>query len=349
MSSALKKLHQWGLPVFPGTPFLIAGPCSAENRNQLLTTAEAISHLPVSLFRAGVWKTRTLPETYSGAGNVALSWLQEVKKKTGLKVAIEIDHPSHLEEALKADIDAFWLGARTTVNPFAVEELAIALSGVDKPLFVKNPIIPDLSVWVDAIERLQKHGIEKIGVVLRGFVNRQPSKWRYEPEWDLVAKFRQIYPNLPYLCDPSHIAGHAEMILGICQKAMDLNYHGLMIETHINPAKALSDVKQQLKPKELEDLLDRLLLKNPEFAADNKDKQLSILLQKIDKLDLKLLEDVVSRIELNRQINKLSDKKLNLSDLAKPAREFAKKHALSEKFIEEIFSCLIREAEKEQE
>jgi len=246
MISALDTLRQWGLKTYEQSPFLIAGPCSAESREQVLETARAIQHLPVSIFRAGVWKPRTLPETFPGMGNVALSWLQEAKAETGLPIAIEIDRPAHLEEALQAGIDVFWLGARTTVNPFAVEELAAAFSGVDKPLLVKNPITPDLSAWVAAIERLRNRDIKKIGVVLRGFVNRHPSKWRYEPEWDMVLKLRQIFPDLPYLCDPSHIAGNASMIFDICQQALDLNFHGLMIETHFNPAKALSDAEQQI-------------------------------------------------------------------------------------------------------
>jgi len=356
MISALNTLHQWGLKTFDQSPFLIAGPCSAESREQVLATAQAIRHLPVSLFRAGVWKPRTLPETFAGMGNIALSWLQEAKAETGLPIAIEIDHPAHLEEALQADIDVFWIGARTTVNPFAVEELASAFSGVDKPLLIKNPITPDLGAWVAAVDRLRNRGINKLGVILRGFVNRHPSKWRYEPEWDMVLKFRQIFPDLPYLCDPSHIAGNASMIFDICQQALDLNFHGLMIETHFNPGKALSDAQQQLTPIALEDLLDRLILKNPDFAADTDRNELGRLRQKIDRIDQKLLENLAARMELVQQVGLL--KKTKELPVVQPARwdhvlnrvrDFARERGLSEQFLEDIFNRIHQESIRKQQ
>ncbi|MFA6930114.1 MAG: chorismate mutase [Lentisphaeria bacterium] len=356
MISALEKIRQWGLKTYERNPFLIAGPCSAESREQVLATARAVSHLPVSLFRAGVWKPKTFPETFAGMGNIALSWLQEVKAETGLPIAIEIDHPRHLEEALQADIDVFWIGARTTVNPFAVEELAKAFSGVDKPLLVKNPITPDLSAWVAAIERLQNRGINKLGVILRGFVNRHPSKWRYEPEWDMVLKFRQLYPDLPYLCDPSHIAGNTNMVFDICQQAMDLNFHGLMIETHFNPGKALSDAEQQLTPLALEDLLDRLILKNPDFTPSSSQNELNRLRQKIDRLDRKLLENLAARMDLVEQIGMLKKaekmpviQQTRWEHVLNLVREFAREHGLSKQFLEDIFNRIHQEAIRKQE
>jgi chorismate mutase len=356
MISALDTLRQWGLKTYEQSPFLIAGPCSAESREQVLETARAIQHLPVSIFRAGVWKPRTLPETFPGMGNVALSWLQEAKAETGLPIAIEIDRPAHLEEALQAGIDVFWLGARTTVNPFAVEELAAAFSGVDKPLLVKNPITPDLGAWVAAIERLRNRDIKKIGVVLRGFVNRHPSKWRYEPEWDMVLKLRQIFPDLPYLCDPSHIAGNASMIFDICQQAMNLNFHGLMIETHYDPSKALSDAEQQLTPLALEDLLDRLILKNLDFAVDPNHNELGRLRQKIDRIDQKLLDSLAARLELAEQIGMLK-KARNLPALQPSrwdrvlsrVREFAREKEVSEEFLEDIFNRIHQESIRKQQ
>ncbi len=351
MNSALNTLRQWGLKTFEQSPFLIAGPCSAESREQVLATAKAISHLPVSLFRAGVWKPRTLPDSFAGMGNVALSWLQEAKELTGLPIAIEIDHPAHLEEALKADIDVFWIGARTTVNPFAVEELAKAFSGVDKPLLVKNPITPSLAAWVAAIERLRNRNINKLGVILRGFVTRHPSKWRYEPEWNMVLKFRQLFPDLPYICDPSHIAGNASMIFDVCQQAMNLNFHGLMIETHHRPDKALSDAKQQLKPLALEDLLDRLILKSPDFTVDASRNELSRLRQKIDRIDKRLLESLAARLELARRIGQL--KKSSDLPVLQPSRwdhvleqvrEFAREKEVAEEFLEDIFNRIHQES-----
>jgi chorismate mutase len=356
MISALNTLRQWGLKTFEHSPFLIAGPCSAESREQVLATAKAISHLPVSLFRAGVWKPRTLPDSFAGMGNVALSWLQEAKELTGLPIAIEIDHPAHLEEALKADIDVFWIGARTTVNPFAVEELAKAFSAVDKPLLVKNPITPNLSAWVAAIERLRSRDISKLGVILRGFVNRHPSKWRYEPEWNMVVKFRQLFPDLPYICDPSHIAGNASMIFDVCQQAMNRNFHGLMIETHHHPDKALSDAKQQLTPLALEDLLDRLILKSPDFAIASERNELGRLRQKIDRIDKRLLEGLAARLKLAQQIGQL--KKSGDLPLLQPsrwnhvldrAREFAREKDVPEEFIEDIFNRIHQESVRIQQ
>lgn len=356
MISAMNTLRQWGLKTFERSPFLIAGPCSAESREQVLATAMAIKHLPVSLFRAGVWKPRTLPETFAGMGNIALSWLKEAKEQTGIPIAIEIDHPAHLEEALEAGIDVFWIGARTTVNPFAVEELAKAFSGVDKPLLVKNPITPDLGAWVAAIERLRNRGVKKLGVILRGFINCHPSKWRYEPEWEMVLKFRQIFPELPYLCDPSHIAGKANMIFDVCQQAMNRDFHGLMIETHYNPDKALSDAEQQLTPAALEDLLDRLTLKNTDSTLDTPHNGLGCLRQKIDRLDKSLLDILAARMEVTEQIGALK-KARNLpvlqpsrwEQVLKQVREFAKDKGISEAFLEDIFTRIHQESVRKQQ
>ncbi|NMA42826.1 MAG: bifunctional 3-deoxy-7-phosphoheptulonate synthase/chorismate mutase type II [Oligosphaeraceae bacterium] len=347
MRTAFDNLSQWGLRTFSGSPFLIAGPCSAESREQVLATAQALEHLPVSLFRAGVWKSHALAETFDGVGNIALEWLQEAKALTGLPLAIEINSRKHLEEILQAGIDVLWLGARTTVNPFAVEELALALRGVDIPIFVKNPITPDLGVWVGAIERLRNNGIEKIGVILRGFVNRRPSKWRYEPEWELLQKFRQIFPELPYICDPSHIAGDANMVFSVCQEAMNRNFHGLMIETHYDPSKALSDVAQQLNPQQLEELLGNLILSNPVFQVKDEHNRLRQLKQKIDQLDMRLVEILAGREALARQIVQIRKKQTgkpgeadDRAQLHAKVIEYAKQYQISETYLLELFEII---------
>ncbi len=350
MNTAFDSLSQWGLKTFSGCPFLIAGPCSAESREQVLATAQALAPQPLSLFRAGVWKPHTLAEGFAGAGNVALEWLQEAKELSGLPLAIEIDRPAHLEEVLNAGVDVLWLGARTTVNPFAVEELAQALRGIDTPIFIKNPITPDLGAWVAACERLRSNGVKKLGVILRGFVNRRPSKWRYDPEWELLQKFRQIFPELPYICDPSHIAGDASMVFSVCQEAMNRNFQGLMIETHYDPSKALSDVAQQLNPKQLEALLDKLVLNNPQFQAEDERNSLSRLKQKIDQLDVRLLEALGARHALASQISQITGKQGGElaesgddAQLRTKIKAFAQRHNMSEAYLFEFFDIIMRQ------
>ncbi|NLF93368.1 MAG: 3-deoxy-7-phosphoheptulonate synthase [Oligosphaeraceae bacterium] len=356
MSNYSPVFSQWGFPVEPGQPLIIAGPCSAESREQLLLTANAMRSYPVHLFRAGVWTPRSHLEAAAGTGNVALEWLQEVRQETGLKLAVEVATPQQLKEVLQADIDVLWIGARTTVNPFAVQELANALAGVDKPVLVKNPITPDLEVWFGAMERLQNKGVKKLGVILRGFVHRRPSKWRFEPEWELARKFRSEFPSLPYICDPSHIAGNASMIQDICQQAMDLDYHGLMVETHYDPSRALSDVEQQLNPEQLGELLSSLRLKplgQPENPAE---MELQSLRLEIDRIDQALLENFAARLKLSQRLGAVK-KELRLLPLQssrwnrvlQQAHEYGQQCGLSDAFIRDIFNRIRQESIRQQE
>ena len=285
-------------------PFVIAGPCSAESQDQLLQIATNIKS-SVDVFRAGVWKPRTMPNSFEGVGEVALGWLKKVKEETGLKIATEVATAKHVELCLESGIDILWIGARTTVNPFYVQEIAEALSGVDIPVFVKNPIHPDLSLWIGALERLSNKGITKLSAIHRGFFTYESSAYRNEPKWELPIDLKRSLPDLPIICDPSHIAGNTNLIEEITQIAMDLDMNGLMIETHHNPSEAWSDAKQQLTPNQLIYILDKLVLRNKSFEDNNLNNELNILREKIDVLDSELVEKLNLRTSLVEDIANL--------------------------------------------
>ena len=285
-------------------PFIIAGPCSAESQDQLLQIATNIKS-SVDVFRAGVWKPRTMPNSFEGVGEVALGWLKKVKEETGLKIATEVATAKHVELCLESGIDILWIGARTTVNPFYVQEIAEALSGVDIPVFVKNPIHPDLSLWIGALERLSNKGITKLSAIHRGFFTYESSAYRNEPKWELPIDLKRSLPDLPIICDPSHIAGNTNLIEEITQIAMDLDMNGLMIETHHNPSEAWSDAKQQLTPNQLIYILDKLVLRNKSFEDNNLNNELNILREKIDVLDSELVEKLNLRTSLVEEIANL--------------------------------------------
>ena len=285
-------------------PFVIAGPCSAESQDQLLQIATNIKS-SVDVFRAGVWKPRTMPNSFEGVGEVALGWLKKVKEETGLKIATEVATAKHVELCLESGIDILWIGARTTVNPFYVQEIAEALSGVDIPVFVKNPIHPDLSLWIGALERLSNKGITKLSAIHRGFFTYESSAYRNEPKWELPIDLKRSLPDLPIICDPSHIAGNTNLIEEITQIAMDLDMNGLMIETHHNPSEAWSDAKQQLTPNQLIYILDKLVLRNKSFEDNNLNNELNILREKIDVLDSELVEKLNLRTSLVQEIANL--------------------------------------------
>lgn len=238
---------------------VIAGPCSAETREQVLETAKALAKINhVALFRAGVWKPRTRPHSFSGRGPIALDWLIEAKKVTKIPLAVEVACASHVETCLEKNIDVLWIGARTVVNPFSVQEIATALSGVDIPVLVKNPLVPDVELWIGALERINQAGIHKLAAVHRGFAFYKAAKLRYPPEWKIPLEFKRLCPQVPLLCDPSHICGQKSHLLSISQRALELAMDGLMIESHINPESALSDKEQQVTPKELVALLKKI-------------------------------------------------------------------------------------------
>lgn len=285
-------------------PFVIAGPCSAESQDQLLQIATNIKS-SVDVFRAGVWKPRTLPNSFEGVGKLALGWLKKVKEETGLQVATEVATAKHVELCLESGIDMLWIGARTTVNPFYVQEIAEALSGVDIPIFVKNPIHPDLSLWIGALERLNNKGITKLSAIHRGFFTYESSAYRNEPKWELPIDLKRNLPDLPIICDPSHISGNTHLIEEITQIAMDLDMNGLMIETHNNPSEAWSDAKQQLTPKQLINILDKLVLRKKNFEDSNFNNELNFLREKIDILDSDLVEKLNLRTSLVKDIANL--------------------------------------------
>jgi len=284
-------------------PFLIAGPCSAESRSQILETGRAIAQSDnASIFRAGVWKPRTRPGSFEGIGETALSWLQDLKAETGMPVATEVATAYHVEACLKKNIDYLWIGARTTVNPFYVQEIAEALRGVDIPVMVKNPLHPDIGLWIGALERFNQCGIKQLMAIHRGFYSYEAAPYRNEPKWDLAIKLKRWMPELPIICDPSHIAGSTELIADVSQAALDLGMDGLMIETHQNPSLALSDAKQQLTPASLSALMNNLVLRKSDFNDTVHLEKLRIIRGHLDGLDEKLLSLLAERLALVSEI-----------------------------------------------
>jgi 3-deoxy-7-phosphoheptulonate synthase len=290
---------------FKGRPFLIAGPCSAETEEQVMETATQLARLKeVSVFRAGIWKPRTRPNSFEGVGSEGLKWLRRVKQETGLLVGTEVANEKHVYEALKYGIDMLWIGARTSVNPFTVQEISDALNGVDVIVLVKNPINPDIELWIGAIERIARAGITRIGAIHRGFSSYEKTLYRNLPNWQLPIELRRRIPDLPIICDPSHIGGARQFLHEISQKAMDLNFDGLMIESHINPAKALSDAAQQLTPNDLKELLSRLILRNPNPNDPKLLDVLGELRQQIDIYDEHLLDLMEQRMKVAETIGR---------------------------------------------
>ncbi len=284
-------------------PLIIAGPCSAESQEQLLATAKGLEE-KATIFRAGVWKPRTRPNSFDGVGQKALEWLKLVKKETSLKVATEVANTQHVEACLKSDIDILWLGARTTVNPFYVQEIAEVLRGVDVKVMIKNPLHPELSLWIGAIERLNQVGVRQLSAIHRGFFTLEKSAFRNEPKWEIPIKLKRLLPELPIICDPSHISGAPQMLSEVSQIAMDLNMDGLMIETHYNPSVALSDAQQQITPNELGVLLDNLILRTSTNSNSDFRTLLNNLRKEIDAIDKKLVDIVGQRTEIVREIGR---------------------------------------------
>lgn len=294
-------IHEWGLGL--KAPLMIAGPCSAESPEQMDETLEGIAELDVQIFRAGIWKPRTRPGAFEGMGSKALPWLVSNGQEHKRPVTAEVANVKHVYDALKHGVDILWIGARTTVNPFAVQEIADALEGVDIPVMVKNPVNPDLALWIGAIERFYNKGIHKIAAIHRGFSSHAPSKYRNVPRWEIPIELRRRHPDLPLICDPSHICGRRDLLAAVSQKAMDLNFDGLMIESHREPDVALSDAKQQITPAVLGNLLDGLVLRTPEGDDPESNlKHLTHLRELIDEVDHELLAILGKRMQLATQI-----------------------------------------------
>jgi len=327
-------------------PYLIAGPCSAESENQLLTIAKAVEGT-ADVFRAGVWKPRTKPNSFEGIGKDALSWLKTIQQETSLKVVTEVATAKHVELCLESGVDMLWIGARTTVNPFYVQEIAEALRGVDIPVFVKNPIHPELGLWLGAFERLHKVGVKQLAAIHRGFYSYEKVAFRNDPKWEIPIKLREEIRDLPIICDPSHIAGKAALVEDIAQTAMDINLDGLMIETHHNPSAALSDAEQQVTPKELNSIMNNLVLRDTKLRDEEFKGRLLNFRNQIDNFDAKIIELLDNRKQVVEHIaNFKNENKLTIFqidrwfEILNTRKENANLLGVDEQMVEEIFALI---------
>ena len=337
-------------------PLVIAGPCSAETEEQVLKIAHELKNSDVSIFRAGIWKPRTRPGGFEGVGEIGLKWLQKAKAETGLLMATEVANATHVKLALEHDIDVLWIGARTTVNPFAVQEIADALNGTDKIVLVKNPVNPDLSLWLGGLERLYTANIKKLGVIHRGFSTYEKTKYRNNPEWQIAIDLQNKFPDVPLICDPSHITGKRDMIQEVSQQALDLNYDGLIIETHIDPDNAWSDAPQQVTPTVLKQIFEDLKVRKESDTTDDFTKSMNNKRAQIDEFDAKLLEVLGKRMKIADEIGQLKKEK-NVAILQnKRWNEILGKmildgeeKGLSEEFVLKLFKAIHQESISHQE
>lgn len=338
-----------------GKPFVIAGPCSAETREQVLATAAALATLPVQLFRAGVWKPRTRPGSFEGNGFPALEWLQEARKTYGLKFTVEVAEVQHVELALAAGADVLWIGARTTVNPFQVQHLADAMKGSNVPVMVKNPVNPDVDLWIGAIERMEKAGLET-AAIHRGFSGYSSAAgYRNQPNWPIPIELKRRRPDIALICDPSHITGDRARVEEVSQKAMDMNFDGLMIETHPDPANAWSDAAQQITPVQLADLLKKLVIRSGKASDMNSQVELEYLRQQMDTLDAEIIDLIARRMEISGKIGTLK-KACNMPaflpgrwrEIVAATADRAQKQSLSPEFIADIYEKIHHESIRRQ-
>ena len=336
-------------------PLFISGPCSAETEEQVMETGHRVAELGIPVYRAGIWKPRTRPGNFEGLGAVALPWLRKLKEETGLLIATEVANAYHIKEALDHGVDILWIGARTTANPFAVQELADYLGGKDVPVFVKNPINPDIDLWVGALERMNKAGLKKLMAIHRGFSHYGQSPYRNKPQWEIPIELKRRFPNLPIVVDPSHICGRRELLKEVCQKAADLNFDGLFIESHINPESALSDRAQQVTPEQLKEILDSLIWRDPDVVENGLVHDLELLRLKINRLDDEILHvfrnrmDVVEKIGEFKKENKVTIlQTTRWSEILKERVELGEKLGLSEDFISNIFKAIHQESINKQ-
>ena len=327
-------------------PYVIAGPCSAESEEQILQIAKELKGT-ADVFRAGVWKPRTKPNSFEGIGKDSLKWMQQAQLQTGMKVATEVATAKHVELCLDAGIDMLWIGARTTVNPFYVQEIAEALKGVDIPVFVKNPIHPELGLWLGAFERLNKVGVKQLSAIHRGFYSYEKSAFRNDPKWELPIKLREEVRDLPIICDPSHIAGSAALIEDVSQTAMDINLDGLMIETHNNPTAALSDADQQIPPNHLKEILNNLVVRATKLRDDVFRNELLNFRNQIDLLDNKIVSILNDRKKIVEEIANFKAKnQLTIFqidrwfDILHNRKQLAKELGIDEQMIAEIFELI---------
>lgn len=338
------------------SPFLISGPCSAETPEQLIKIAKDLqSNTNLDVLRAGIWKPRTRPNSFEGNGEEALKWLLETKNELNLKTTVEVANAKHVELAIKYNVDILWIGARTTVNPFSVQEIADSLKGVDVPVMIKNPINPDLQLWIGAIERIEQAGINKIAAIHRGFSSYGNSYYRNNPVWEIPIELKRLYKNLPIICDPSHIGGKRELIQSISQKALDLTYDGLMIESHFNPDKAWSDAQQQITPFVLKSILENLVIRSSNFYDDEVLIKFQELRLKIDAVDESILLQIADRMNLIELLGEIKKEKHipilqveRWNSIIKSQNEIGTNLNLSKKFITEFLNAIHTESIRRQ-
>lgn len=345
----LKKINLAG--ACESRPMVIAGPCSAETEEQTINTARQLHAQGIKIFRAGVWKPRTKPGGFEGNGEPALEWLKEVKKETGMYVSTEVATAKHVELALKYGIDLLWVGARTTADPFAVQEIADTLKGVDIPVLVKNPVNPDLELWIGALERLNNAGITQLGAIHRGFSSYDKKLYRNLPQWHIPIELHRRLPDLPIVCDPSHISGRRDLIAPLCQQAMDLQFSGLIIESHCDPDKAWSDASQQITPEVLALILNNLVVRTTNASTEN----ITALRKQIDEIDMSVLEILAKRMRISREIGQykkehdmpiLQSKRYD--EIISKRVADGKSMSMGEDFLNTIFEAIHAESVRQQ-
>ncbi|MFT5761318.1 MAG: chorismate mutase [Polaribacter sp.] len=351
-----KELGTWLDDMKLGHPLVIAGPCSAETEEQVLKIAHELKDSDVNYFRAGIWKPRTRPGMFEGVGAIGLKWLQKVKEETGMKTCTEVANAAHVKLALEHDVDLLWIGARSTVSPFIMQEIADALQGTDKVVLVKNPVNPDLALWLGGIERLYTAGIKNLGAIHRGFSTYEKSKYRNIPEWQLPIEFQNRFPDLPLICDPSHITGNRDMIFDVSQTALDLNFDGLMIETHTDPENAWSDAAQQVTPAALIQIMEDLKIRKMTNNESDYRESLNNLRAQINVVDAQLIEMMGKRMKVADKIGALKKEK-NVAVLqSRRWNEIlgnmileGESNGLSEEFVLKMFKAIHQESINHQE
>ena len=345
----LTPLSEWGFGW--KAPIFIAGPCSAESEDQVMQTAKRLSKQKVDMLRAGIWKPRTRPNNFEGIGSPALKWVKDAGFDTQLPVTVEVANVKHVYEALRNGVDVIWIGARTTVNPFAVQEICDALQGVDIPVMVKNPVNPDLELWIGAFERLNQAGITKLAAIHRGFSTYEKTRFRNRPKWEIPIELKRRFPDLPIICDPSHICGNREMLQEVSQTAMDIGLDGVMIESHINPDKALSDAKQQVTPERYGEIVSSLIHRHQESAPETSATELESRRSNIDRIDKYIMELLAERMEIVREIG-LFKRENNLTilqhdrwnEILQSRHEFGQRKNLTDKFVRNVFQAIHKES-----
>ncbi len=351
-----KELRKWLDDMALTHPLVIAGPCSAETEEQVLEIAHELKDTDVNYYRAGIWKPRTRPGNFEGVGAIGLKWLKRVKEETGLKTATEVANRAHVDLALEHDVDLLWIGARSTVSPFIVQEIADALEGTDKIVLIKNPVNPDLSLWLGAVERLHSANISKLGVIHRGFSTYEKTKYRNIPEWQLAIELQSRFPDLPLINDPSHISGRRDLIFDVSQTALDLNFDGLMIETHTDPDHAWSDAAQQVTPQRLVQIMKDLRIRKESDEEAEYNSKLSNLRAQIDVIDNQLIDLMGKRMKVSDEIGALK-KKRNVAVLQTNRWNAilgsmileGESKGLSEEFILKMFKAIHQESINHQE